>query len=195
MRAKTLAIVVFLAAGTAAVVIPTVRKNRAESAAAERRERDKEIGAYYEQNVKPRLAGTSSEPDHVVGKILPVVVKDDIPIGDGEYRGTGLDTSLYTELDPAVRTDRLADAGTLAVILDEGSALYAGDAGGGVTRTAMVRNGMTVALFATATKTVLGIRSFGAGEPPKETNQAGLDFYAAQQAARVAAYLKTLPAR
>lgn len=178
MRPKTLAVLAFVAAAVAAIVIPTIRKHRAESSANERRALDTEIGKYYEQTVKPLLAAESREPDRVTGKLLPVASD-----------GSGLDTSLYGELDPATRTDRLAGAGTLVVVASDATALYSG----GATGMAMAANGLTITLFDPATKTVLGRKHFEAPEPPKETNQDGLDFYVARQAAHVAAYLKTLP--
>ena len=191
MRVKTVVIVAVVAAVIAAIVVPTVRQHRAESAANERREIDVEIGAYYESAVKPLMAAEYGEPTHVIGKLLPVAIKNGIQSG-ADYDGTALDRTLYDELDPALRVDRLAGAGTLVFLRSNDTAIYTGGQAG----MASVGRGLTILLFDPATKAVLGRKRFDpAGEPPKETNQAGLDYYAAWQAAQVAAYLKTLPRR
>ena len=178
MRLKTILILVLLAGGVAAIVVPTVLKHRKESAANERQDLDREIGSYVEKTVKPLLAAEAKEPDHVVGKLLPV-------------NATGLDKALYGELDPALRIDRLEGAGTLVFVDSNDTALYSG----GETGISTVARGLTITLFDPATKTVIGKKRFDAAELPQETNREGLDNYAARQAARVAAYLKSLTAR
>lgn len=178
MSAKTIVILVLLAGGIAAVVIPTVQKHRKESAANDRQALDAEIGAYVEKTVKPLLAAEAKEPDHVVGKLLPV-------------SGAALDKTLYGELDPALRIDRLEGAGTVVVADGNDTALYSG----GETGIATVSKGLTITLVDPATKAVIGRKRFEAAELPQETNRDGLDNYMARQAARVAAYLKGLPRR
>jgi hypothetical protein len=51
------------------------------------------------------------------------------------------------------------------------------------------------ALLDVGTKKVIGKKSFDAAAPPGETTRTTLDDYEARQAARAAAYLKTLPVR
>ncbi len=189
---KVVAVVALVAAAVAAVVIPTVRKHRVESAANERRALDIEIGMYYEKTAKPLLAAEFGEPQHVIGRLLPVVIKNSVQIGNSDaYTGTALDTTLYTELDAVTRIDRLAGAGTLVFVVSDATTIYSG----GETGIATVASGLTITLFDPATKAVLGRKHFDAPEPPKETNREGLEYYAARQAAQVAAYLKSLPRR
>lgn len=182
MRVKSILILVLIAGGIAAVVVPTLLKHRKESAANDRRELDAAIGAYYDKTAKPVLGAQDKEPDRVIGKMLPVAIAPS---------GATLDRTLYDELDPALRIDRLEGAGTVVFVDGNDTALYTG----GETGVATVTRGLTITLFDPATKAVLGRKRFDAAELPQETNREGLDNYVARQAARVAAYLKGLPRR
>lgn len=177
-KSKHVAILIVLAA-IGAFAYLELRQRSAENKAADRTAADREIHAYFEATVKPALASATGEPAKLARPILPVVVRVD----------TKLDIDVYNRLDPGERTDRLAGAGSIAIVERADHGFYVG---GGPMKE--VSSSAVVTVFDVQSGRAVGkLVVTLAQPPPTEATQQEIDNYLDKFESTIAARLRELP--
>jgi hypothetical protein len=175
-------------AGIAMFTVLQVRTCVKERRAANRTAADHEIHTYFEATVKPKLSPPATvEPATLARPILPVVPPHEVGLDRVE---TQLDLGVYKNLDPAQRTDRVANAGSIVIVERELTGFYAASQAASQT----VSTSAVVTVFDVKSRSVTGkLVVEVAQQPEPEATQQMIDDYRDMFDGMIVTHLQALP--